>query len=118
VTWGGNIPLLPYGDNWPLHRKTCHETLSEKQGIAYRPPFCQKVHQILEKSLLTPEQFEAHRKLYVLTPNTHVLSTNCRLFISVPENTMYGYDLQSLHDPCIEAAEGSMVIWAIGKLQR
>ncbi|KAF5324359.1 hypothetical protein D9619_011338 [Psilocybe cf. subviscida] len=91
--WEFNIAFFQHDDHWRLHRRICHNFLRRDNLATIYPVVTEKVHELLAGLLSSPEDFGHHNKMQV----------RARL----PEATMYGYDIESIHDPCIEAAEKS-----------
>ncbi|KAF8957569.1 cytochrome P450 [Flammula alnicola] len=93
--WERNIALIPYGDDWRIHRKICQQNFRQEAAPKYHPIQLDKVKQFLRGLLESPERFEDHSKLFS---------------VSIPMSTMYGYNVESLDDRCIEAADESVVL--------
>ncbi|KAF9553641.1 cytochrome P450 [Agrocybe pediades] len=96
--WEFNIALLGYNDQWRLHRKICQQNFRQAAAHKYHPLQIEKVHEMLQSLLERPKEFDDHNKI---------------LSISIPLSSMYGYDVKSLDDPCIQAAEKSTNTGAI-----
>ncbi|KDR69728.1 hypothetical protein GALMADRAFT_145141 [Galerina marginata CBS 339.88] len=93
--WSFNTGLLPYGDEWRWHRKVYHQNFHLQNIQQYYPLQLRKVREMLKGLLQTPEDFEKHNK---------------KLSIAIPMQIMYGYEIESIDDPCISAADNSAYI--------
>ncbi|KJA16392.1 hypothetical protein HYPSUDRAFT_71398 [Hypholoma sublateritium FD-334 SS-4] len=92
VGWQGNVALMQYGNFWRLHKKICQQSLRQEAAPLYNPVQLDKMKLFLRNLLETPEDFERHNKLFS---------------VGIPLGTMYGYDVQGVDDPCVEAADES-----------
>ncbi|PPR05069.1 hypothetical protein CVT24_010256 [Panaeolus cyanescens] len=88
--WDYNFALYPYGEQWRAHRRVSHQALKPEATHKYHPIQLKKVHNMMLGLLDTPERFWEHSKM---------------LSISLPLTTMYGYEVQSLDDPAVLAAD-------------
>ncbi|KDR69754.1 hypothetical protein GALMADRAFT_77060 [Galerina marginata CBS 339.88] len=95
--WGYNISLARYGDAWRLRRKICQQHFRLEVAQKYHPQQIEKVHNLLQGLLDSPAEFDHHNKM---------------LSISIPMATMFGYDVKSIDDPCIFAADQSILLGA------
>ncbi|KAF9553649.1 cytochrome P450 [Agrocybe pediades] len=93
--WEYNFALLPHNDEWRQHRKMAHQHFRAAEAVKYLPTQRRKVCEFLQDLMVTPEQFHEHSK---------------KLSIAIPLSTMYGYDITSLDDPCIAAADESALL--------
>ncbi|KAF8889555.1 cytochrome P450 [Gymnopilus junonius] len=91
--WDRNIVLLPYGKIWRFHRKICQQNFRAEAARDYHPLLLKKCGEMLLQLLVDPQNFEQHNKMFS---------------ISVALITMFGYEIKSLEDPCIVAAEESI----------
>ncbi|KAF9223387.1 cytochrome P450 [Gyrodon lividus] len=57
-----NSGLLPYGNEWRLHRKMFNVALNKQVIPQYKAMQLQKVHQLLENLLNTPKEYPRHCK--------------------------------------------------------
>jgi len=109
--WDTNVALMPYGETFRYHRKICQQNLRQEAAKNYRTIILQKVHNMLDGLLKSPEKFQEHGKmcaiLTAVVPLIFWLSWR-RLAVSIPLKTMYGYDVESIDDPCITNAEESV----------
>lgn len=58
---------LKYGDEWRLHRKIYNVAFNRKVSLDYIPMQVQKVHQMLQNLLTTPQDYSTHFEMYVMT---------------------------------------------------
>ncbi|KDR82184.1 hypothetical protein GALMADRAFT_135544 [Galerina marginata CBS 339.88] len=93
--WGYNFALYGYGDKWKFHRKICQQNFRPEAARKYERVQIKKIHEMLQNLLETPADFEDHNKMFS---------------ISLPMMTMYGYEVNSFADPCIVAADRSIVL--------
>ena len=111
--WNYNIALLGYGDSWRYHRKICQQKFRPESLGAYHPVQTRKVHAMLQGLLVSPEKFEYHNKMW---ENSYLPRSSSdfrsRLSVGIPMSTMYGYEVKSIDDPCIAAADQSIVLGA------
>ncbi|KAF5322608.1 hypothetical protein D9619_001341 [Psilocybe cf. subviscida] len=84
------VSLLRYGDIFRLHRKIMQQCFHQEESRRYQPIIQSKVNKLLLGLLETPEEFAHHNRMSG---------------ISIPMAMMYGYSIESIHDPFIEAAE-------------
>ncbi|KAJ3515017.1 hypothetical protein NLJ89_g2017 [Agrocybe chaxingu] len=73
LDWDYNIALISYGDEWRKHRKPCQQHLNRDAAKLFQPIQIQKTHEMLLGLLHSPDNFEAHSRVGVLS------------FISFPE---------------------------------
>ncbi|KAF8161643.1 cytochrome P450 [Crassisporium funariophilum] len=92
-----NIPLMRYGQGWRMHRKICQQVLRQKAIGAFEPVQIHKVNKMLKGLLDTPDKFDQHSKM---------------LSIGIPMSIMYGYEIESIDDPVITAADQSVILAA------
>ncbi|KAF9552595.1 cytochrome P450 [Agrocybe pediades] len=92
--WEFNVALLGYNDQWRLHRRICQQNFRQAEAHKYHPLQIEKVHEMLQNLLDRPKEFDDHNKI---------------LSISIPLSSMYGYEAKSLDDPCIQAADKSLI---------
>ncbi|KAI6122285.1 cytochrome P450 [Pisolithus thermaeus] len=52
--------VMPYGDEWRLHRKLFHSVLNKEQSRKYAPMQLHRVHKFLVHLLATPQDFQGH----------------------------------------------------------
>ncbi|KAF8959261.1 cytochrome P450 [Flammula alnicola] len=95
--WERNVALIPYGDDWRMHRKICQQNFRQEAAPKYYPIQLEKVKQFLRGLLESPERFEDHSKMFS---------------VSIFMSTMYGYNVESLDDRCIKVADESLTIGA------
>ncbi|KAF9041585.1 cytochrome P450 [Panaeolus papilionaceus] len=88
--WDYNFALYPYGDTWRAHRRISHQVLKPEATHRYHPIQVKKVHDMMLGLLDHPEKFAEHSRM---------------LSISLPLTTMYGYEVRSLDDPAVLAAD-------------
>ncbi|KDR67210.1 hypothetical protein GALMADRAFT_258606 [Galerina marginata CBS 339.88] len=93
--WSYNTGVVPYGDEWRRHRKVYQQNFRLENIQQYYPLQLRKVHEMLKGLLQTPEDFAKHNK---------------KLSIAIPMQIMYGYEVESIDDPCISAADNSVNI--------
>src|SRR4051812_44993849 len=108
--WEYNFALSPHNDEWRQHRKMAHQHFRAAEAVKYLPTQRRKVCDFLQDLMVTPEQFHEHSKKYatllpVILHHTEMFCSFLRLSIAIPLSTMYGYDITSLDDPCIAAAD-------------
>ncbi|KAF4620900.1 hypothetical protein D9613_001211 [Agrocybe pediades] len=95
--WEYNVAIMPHGEEWRQHRKVCQQHFRAAESVKFLPTQTKKVRELLKDLASTPEKFQLHSK---------------KLSIAIPLSTMYGYDITSLDDPCIAAAEESIALGA------
>ncbi|KDR82203.1 hypothetical protein GALMADRAFT_135566 [Galerina marginata CBS 339.88] len=93
--WEYQLGFYQYGDKWRFNRKIFQQNFRPHAIQKYQPVQTQTVHAMLRSLLDSPEKFNDHNKL---------------LSISVPMMTMYGYEVKSLEDPCVVAADKSIFL--------
>ncbi|KAF9477799.1 cytochrome P450 [Pholiota conissans] len=93
--WDKLFALFPHGDYWLRHRIVCKKNFGQGAVKNHYPVQLQKVHDLLRGLLDTPNDLFQHIQL---------------LTISVPMMSMYGYDVKSVDDPCINAANQTTLI--------
>ncbi|KAG6333534.1 hypothetical protein ID866_5559 [Astraeus odoratus] len=52
--------VLPYGSQWRLHRKMFYHAFNKDATVAYRTIQMQKIHQLLQKLLDSPQNYAEH----------------------------------------------------------
>ncbi|KJA29523.1 hypothetical protein HYPSUDRAFT_524598 [Hypholoma sublateritium FD-334 SS-4] len=95
VGWEGMVSLMPYGNYWRLCRRICQQHFNYESAKNYRPIIREKVHDFLLALLETPNNFASHNKM---------------LSISFAVSIMYGYQMKSVDDPLITAANHSLLL--------
>ncbi|KAF9553648.1 cytochrome P450 [Agrocybe pediades] len=95
--WEYNVAIMPHGEEWRQHRKVSQQHFRAAESVKFLPTQTKKVRELLKDLASTPEKFQLHSK---------------KLSIAIPLSTMYGYDITSLDDPCIAAAEESIALGA------
>lgn len=61
--WDCNSGLLGYGDEWRQHRKIAQQSFSMKAVAEYEPLQTQKIRQMLQGFLNSPDEFNMHNKM-------------------------------------------------------
>ncbi|KIJ67856.1 hypothetical protein HYDPIDRAFT_147886 [Hydnomerulius pinastri MD-312] len=87
---GWNTVLLPYGNEWRLHRKLFRQSLLAESTDVQRQLYQNKAHTLVTNLLETPESFEAHIKGFVA---------------SIVLALAHGYEIASLDDPMFIAVK-------------
>ncbi|CAA7263055.1 unnamed protein product [Cyclocybe aegerita] len=95
LDWDYNIALMSYSDEWRKHRKACQQHLNRDAARLFQPIQIQKTHEMLLGLLHSPENFEAHSRV---------------LSLAITMDMMYGYQLKTLEDPVVSAAERALEI--------
>ncbi|KAF4620344.1 hypothetical protein D9613_001208 [Agrocybe pediades] len=93
--WQGNVASMQYKEEWKYCRRICQQNFRPDAATKYWPLQVQKVRAMLGGLLNSPEDFDAHNK---------------KLNISIPMASMYGYEVDSLEDPCVLAADESLLL--------
>jgi len=65
MSWDHNIAIMRYGELWRYHRKICMQNFNKEAVNNYHSVMLQKVHQMLDGLLRSPEKFKHHNKMYV-----------------------------------------------------
>ncbi|PPQ97018.1 hypothetical protein CVT26_001123 [Gymnopilus dilepis] len=91
--WASLTGLLPYGNEWRMHRKLYQKHFRSEAIPDYHPLLLAKVRDLLRGLLITPERFGDHSMMFAA---------------SIPMETMYGYNVKSLEDPLVQAAHTSI----------
>ncbi|KIJ62887.1 hypothetical protein HYDPIDRAFT_30029 [Hydnomerulius pinastri MD-312] len=78
--------MLPYGDEWRLHRKLFQHSLRVESEARYREVYLTRARTLLTNLLEAPADFEAHLKSYVAS-NVMALA--------------YGYEMAVRDDPMV-----------------
>ncbi|KJA29524.1 hypothetical protein HYPSUDRAFT_176503 [Hypholoma sublateritium FD-334 SS-4] len=91
------ISLMSYGNYWRLCRRIFQQHFNYESAKNYRPIMYEKVHLYLSALLESPDNFASHNKM---------LST------SFTTSIMYGYQIKSVDDPLIAAANRSLFLAA------
>ncbi|KAF9045269.1 cytochrome P450 [Panaeolus papilionaceus] len=95
--WDYNFGLFEYGDFWRKHRRISQQNFRATAVHKFYPVQIRKTHDMLAGLLDTPERFDEHNKI---------------LSLSIPLTTMYGYEVKSLDDPVIVAADMNIELGA------
>ncbi|KIK93114.1 hypothetical protein PAXRUDRAFT_145750 [Paxillus rubicundulus Ve08.2h10] len=80
--------LLPYGPEWRIHRRMFHQALRSEAVGSYQGLYQSRVIRLLQNLLDTPDDFENHLQLYV---------------ISITMGLTYGYEMASLDAPLVKS---------------
>ena len=113
MDWEWIVPIFRYGKRWRLHRQICQQNFRAAAVRGYHPLLERKARELCKQFLLDPQNFSQHNKLYVLSTDhgyIPVLRSHLRTSISIPMAAMYGYEVNSLEDPCIAAAEEGLLL--------
>ncbi|KAH7884762.1 cytochrome P450 [Phlebopus sp. FC_14] len=78
--------MLPYGDEWRLHRKLFHHALRAESDTRYREVYLTRARTLLINLLEAPVDFEVHLKGFVAS-NVMALA--------------YGYEMAARDDPMV-----------------
>ena len=106
---------MGYGESWRYHRRICQQKFRSENLGSYHPVLTRKVHAMLQGLLASPEKFEYHNKMWeniVISFKFVSSDFRARLSIGIPMSTMYGYEVKSIDDPCIAAADQSTLLGA------
>jgi len=60
-----NTATIQYGNRWRLHRKMFNLTFNKQASMAYKPMQIQKVRQMLQRLIATPQDYVKHVQAYV-----------------------------------------------------
>ena len=63
MNWDHNITLMEYGERWRYRRKICQQNFHKEAVKNYHTIILQKVHEMLNGLLKSPEKFEEHNKM-------------------------------------------------------
>ncbi|KIJ14474.1 hypothetical protein PAXINDRAFT_24300, partial [Paxillus involutus ATCC 200175] len=85
-----NSGFLSYGNEWKHHRKMFNVALNKRVILQYRTVTLQKVHQLLENLLNTPNGYDKH--FYTLS-------------VAIVMAVTYGYDVVPNNDPFVTQVE-------------
>ncbi|KAF9238502.1 cytochrome P450 [Melanogaster broomeanus] len=85
-----NSGLLPYGNEWRLHRKLFNIALNKQAIPQYRTMLMEKADQLLENLLNTPKDYDRHFK-----------TLSAAIIMAVT----YGYDVAPNNDPTVTKIE-------------
>jgi len=91
--WDFNVGFMSVGDRWRQHRRMLQQHFRRDKSLSYRPVQMEKVHQLLQGLLSTPQDF---RKL---------LKT---LAAAIIMSTIYGYDVKSSSDRFVALSEDAV----------
>ncbi|KAL4062922.1 cytochrome P450 [Scleroderma yunnanense] len=91
-----NTGLLPYGPQWRLHRKMFHMALSKESAMAYKSMQLEKVYQLIQNLLSTPQDYPLH--LYTCSSAIIMAIT-------------YGYDVVPQNDRFVSKVLRSMSLF-------
>ncbi|KAH9478386.1 Cytochrome P450 monooxygenase COX2 [Psilocybe cubensis] len=91
--WNINVAVMPYGEEWRKRRKVCQKHFNLDASKSYEPLQIAQVRKLLQGLLDSPEQFDAHSKMF-----------SAALTIKM----MYGYDIADLNDPCVTLADEAL----------
>ncbi|KAF9228060.1 cytochrome P450 [Gyrodon lividus] len=83
-----NTALLPYGPEWRIHRRMFHQALRLEATELYQGLYQSSAIKLLQNLLDTPDDFESHLQLYV---------------ISITMGVLYGYEMVPLDAPFVKA---------------
>ncbi|KAI6126058.1 cytochrome P450 [Pisolithus croceorrhizus] len=81
--------VMPYGDEWRLHRKLFHSVLNKEQSRKYAPMQLHRVHKFLLHLLATPQDFQGR---FVTLASAIVMDIG------------YGYAVAPRSDPLVAKA--------------
>ncbi|KAJ3505894.1 hypothetical protein NLJ89_g7173 [Agrocybe chaxingu] len=87
-----NIVFMDYGEEWRAHRKACQQLLNLDKTRSYEDVYLRHVHKLLERLLDSPEDFMHYNELFP---------------IGITLDALYGYQVDSLDDPVVVAAQKS-----------
>ena len=104
-----NSVLLPYGDQWRLHRRFFHQAFRADSVARFAPMQQQKSFQLLRRLLEGPSQFPEHIFEYVVARQLFIEENDNvvpdRYTASIVMNAVYEYDPVSRKDPMVEIVE-------------
>ncbi|PPQ81931.1 hypothetical protein CVT25_013779 [Psilocybe cyanescens] len=92
-----NISIMRYGEEWRQHRKICQNHFNAHAARNYESIQMAKVRQLLQGLLDTPKEFDIHNKMFS---------------VSLTMSMMYGYEVESVQDPCVTMADLALTIGA------
>ncbi|KJA29517.1 hypothetical protein HYPSUDRAFT_33010 [Hypholoma sublateritium FD-334 SS-4] len=95
IGYEGMVPLMSYGNYWRLCRRICQQHFNYESAKNYRPIIYEKVHNFLSALSESPDNFASHNKM---------------LSVSFAVAIMYGYEVKSVDDPLIDAADRSIFL--------
>ncbi|KAI6095101.1 cytochrome P450 [Pisolithus croceorrhizus] len=81
--------VMPYCDEWRLHRKLFHSVLNKEQSRKYAPVQLHRVHKFLVHMLTTPQDFKGHFET---------------LASAIIMDIGYGYTVAPRNDPLVAKA--------------
>lgn len=55
-----NTASLQYGNRWRLHRKMFNHSFNKQASMAYKPMQMQKVREMLQRLIITPQDYVKH----------------------------------------------------------
>ncbi|EEB95578.1 hypothetical protein MPER_05431 [Moniliophthora perniciosa FA553] len=93
IGWDYNMSTFHYEERWRRHRKVCQQNFGPEASKAYYPILTRKVHELMSELLSSSDDFGMHSK---------------KLSLAIPMATMFGYDIDSLDDPCIVTANTAL----------
>ncbi|KAF9245654.1 cytochrome P450 [Melanogaster broomeanus] len=85
-----NLGLMPYGDEWRLHRKIFHHAFRAPVTPNYWPIQIRKAHQLVQSLIQAPEHFFEHIQTFAA---------------STIMSVVYGYEVSSTRDPYVNIVE-------------
>ncbi|KAF8951685.1 cytochrome P450 [Flammula alnicola] len=85
-------PVVP-----TMQMKICQQNFRQEAAPKYNQVQLKKMNSFLKGLIESPEKFEDHIKMFS---------------VSIPLSMMYGYEAQSVDDPCVEAADESVNLTA------
>uniref|UniRef100_A0A0W0FD55 Cytochrome P450 n=1 Tax=Moniliophthora roreri TaxID=221103 RepID=A0A0W0FD55_MONRR len=93
IGWDYNMSTFHYEERWRRHRKVCQQNFGPEAVKAYYPILTCKVHELMSELFSSPDDFETHSR---------------KLSLAIPMATMFGYDIDSVDDPCIVPANTAL----------
>ncbi|KAJ6466213.1 cytochrome P450 [Mycena sanguinolenta] len=88
-----NLALLPRGDKWRTYRRMLHQHFRPDVSRNYRPIQMEKIHQLLQGLLSSPEEFREHLKTVAAAT---IMAT------------LYEYEVQPTNDHFVALSESVM----------
>ena len=76
--WSWNTAMLPYNDEWRAQRRHFHGEFDGRAISKHYTPIIRSTHDLLQRFLDTPEQWQSHIRQCVANLDYLLVNTNVR----------------------------------------
>ncbi|CAA7263089.1 unnamed protein product [Cyclocybe aegerita] len=95
IGWDCNVALMDNGQEWRNHRRICQQHFNKQAAQSFQDIQLNKARKMLQSLLSSPENYSLYSNMF---------ST------SISMAMMYGYEVESLDDPAVKAANKSIEV--------